>query len=149
MLKILAVNPGSTSTKIAIFDGEKEIKSQNLYHSAEELRPFRHMADQYQFRVDKINAFLKDTDYTLFDFAAFVGRGGLVKPVQGGTYIVNDLMVKELKEAKYGEHASNLGAMIVDEFSKLTGKPALWMNWMISQEYRDILIFNGNPFFML
>ncbi|MGC8545620.1 butyrate kinase [Athalassotoga sp.] len=147
MLKILAVNPGSTSTKIAIFDGEKEIKSQNLYHSAEELRPFRHMADQYQFRVDKINAFLKDTDYTLFDFAAFVGRGGLVKPVQGGTYIVNDLMVKELKEAKYGEHASNLGAMIVDEFSKLTGKPAFIVDPVVVDELDDIARISGHPDF--
>ncbi|MCL4407020.1 MAG: butyrate kinase [Thermotogae bacterium] len=147
MLKILAVNPGSTSTKIAIFDGEKEIKSQNLYHSAEELRPFRHMADQYQFRVDKISAFLKDTSYTLFDFDAFVGRGGLVKPVQGGTYIVNDLMIKELKEAKYGEHASNLGAMIVDEFSKLTGKPAFIVDPVVVDEMDDIAKISGHPDF--
>ncbi len=147
MLKILAVNPGSTSTKIAIFDGEIEIKSQTLYHSAEELKSFKRIADQYQFRVGKIMDFLKESGYDLYDFESFVGRGGLVKPVQGGTYVVNDLMVKELREAKYGEHASNLGAMIVYEFSKLTGKPAFIVDPVVVDEMDDIARISGHPDF--
>ncbi len=147
MLKILVVNPGSTSTKIAIFDGEMEVKSKTLYHSIEELKPFKRIADQYKFRVEKIMNFLNEFGYGLSDFAAFVGRGGLVKPVQGGTYVVSDLMVKELKEAKYGEHASNLGAMIVDEFSKLTRKPAFIVDPVVVDEMNDIARISGHPDF--
>lgn len=147
MLKILAVNPGSTSTKLAIFDGESEIKSQTLYHSSEALKHFKKTSDQYEFRVEKIKNFLDQSNYVLSDFAAFVGRGGLVKPLQGGTYVVNDLMVKELKEAKYGEHASNLGAIIVDEFSKLTGKPAFIVDPVVVDEMDDIARISGHPDF--
>ncbi len=147
MLKILAVNPGSTSTKIAIFDNEEEIKSQTIYHSAEELKNFKNIADQYAFRLEKIMDFLHESNHSLSDFAAFVGRGGLIKPVQGGTYFVNEAMVQELRVAKYGEHASNLGALIVHEFSKLTGKPAFIVDPVVVDEMDDIAKISGHPDF--
>ncbi len=147
MFKILAVNPGSTSTKLAIYEDENEISSKSISHSIEELKSFERMADQYRFRVEKIKSFLKDAGYVLYDFSAFVGRGGLIKPVQGGTYSVNDKMVKELKEAKYGEHASNLGAIIVDDFSKLTKKPAFIVDPVVVDEMDEIAKISGHPDF--
>lgn len=147
MLKILAVNPGSTSTKVAIFDNEDEVKSQTLHHTTEELRTFKNVADQYAFRVGEIMNFLNESNHSLSDFAAFVGRGGLLRPVQGGTYIVNEAMIEELKIAKYGEHASNLGALIVYEFSKLTGKPAFIVDPVVVDEMDDIARISGHPDF--
>lgn len=147
MFRILAVNPGSTSTKLAIFEEDKKVKSQDLSHSVQELKPFKKIADQYSFRVEKIRNFLNDSGYVLSDFSAFVGRGGLIKPVQGGTYVVNDLMISELKGAKYGEHASNLGAMIVYDFSKLTKKPAFIVDPVVVDEMDEIAKISGHPDF--
>jgi butyrate kinase len=147
MFRILAVNPGSTSTKLAIFEEDKKVKSQDLSHSVQELKPFKKIADQYPFRVEKIRNFLNDSGYVLSDFSAFVGRGGLIKPVQGGTYVVNDLMISELKDAKYGEHASNLGAMIVYDFSKLTKKPAFIVDPVVVDEMDEIAKISGHPDF--
>ncbi|HCF37507.1 MAG TPA: butyrate kinase, partial [Thermosipho africanus] len=117
MYRILVINPGSTSTKLAIFEDEKQVASKTLRHTPEELSQFKRLIDQYEFRVNAIEDFLKTLGFEYKDFNAVVGRGGLVRPIPSGTYLVDELMVEELKQAKYGEHASNLGAVIAFEIS--------------------------------
>ena len=118
MSYILAINPGSTSTKISIFEGKKEIFTKTLRHSNEELAPYPNVIDQYQFRKDTIAAALKENNIDMKDIAAIVGRGGLLRPIASGVYEVNENMVADLSSAKYGEHASNLGGIIANAMAK-------------------------------
>lgn len=111
MQLILAINPGSTSTKIAIFDGDKELASQSLRHE-KETEQYSKVIDELDFRQELIQKFLDENDYKLADFAAIVGRGGLLRPIPSGTYEVNADMIDDLSSAKYGAHASNLGGIL-------------------------------------
>ena len=97
LFKILAINPGSTSTKIAVYQDKEEIFEKTLRHSSEEIDKFEKIADQLDFRKDIIENVLKEGGINLGDLDAVVGRGGLLKPIKGGTYIVNDAMVEDLK----------------------------------------------------
>ncbi|KAA3620158.1 MAG: butyrate kinase [Calditrichaeota bacterium] len=112
--QILAINPGSTSTKIAFYENEECIVSENLQHSAEELQPFvrKPMPAQLDFRLKKIKSFCDQNQIDLNECTAIVGRGGLLQPLKSGTYQVNARMLADLHAAKRGEHASNLGAML-------------------------------------
>ena len=134
MEKILVINPGSTSTKIAIFDGEKSVFEKTVRHTSEELKQFPHIADQYEFRIEKILDALKEAHFSLEDFDAFGARGGPLHPLPSGTYIVNDDMLKDLKEARYGEHASELGAIIAKSFADKTGKKAYIVDPVVVDE---------------
>ena len=91
--KILAINPGSTSTKIAVFENEELIYEKTLRHSSEEINKYENISDQFKFRKDVIEEALKDANLEVQDLSAIVGRGGLLKPIVGGTYKVSDLMV--------------------------------------------------------
>ncbi len=143
MEKILVINPGSTSTKIAIFDGEKPIFEKTVRHTSEELKQFPHIADQYEFRMKKILEALQESHFSLEDFDAFGARGGLLHPLPSGTYIVNDDMLKDLKEARYGEHASALGAIIAKVFADKTGKKAYIVDPVIVDEMIPIAKISG------
>ncbi len=118
---ILAVNPGSTSTKIAVFDGEKEIFNKNITHSSEELSRFERVYDQKDYRTSLVKQTLQEAGISLSELAAVVGRGGLLKPLQSGTYLVNEAMLRDLERAERGEHASNLGAIIAYEIAREAG----------------------------
>lgn len=100
MFRILVINPGSTSTKMAIFEDENMVKMENIAHTPEEIGRYQKIVDQLEFRESLIRRFVEDSGYSLFSFSAFVGRGGLVDPVPGGVYIVDDLMVETLKSGK-------------------------------------------------
>ncbi len=147
MFKILVINPGSTSTKLAIFEDEKMIKSLNISHSNEELKPFKKIADQHSFRMKKIEEFLKEAGYSLKEFSAIVGRGGLVKPVEGGTYRINDEMLDQLRSAKYGEHASNLGAILAHDLASEIGVPSFIVDPVVVDEMEDVARISGHPDF--
>ena len=131
--QILTINPGSTSTKIAIFEDEKEIFSKTLRHTAEELSPYATVASQFQFRKNIILSELQQAGWDIHGFHAIVGRGGLVKPIESGIYEVNDALAHDLEYPVMGEHASNLGAYIadpvvvdeLDPIARLSGHPAL------------------------
>ena len=110
--QILTINPGSTSTKIAIFEDEKEIFSKTLRHTAEELSPYATVASQFQFRKNIILSELQQAGWDIHGFHAIVGRGGLVKPIESGIYEVNDALAHDLEYPVMGEHASNLGGLI-------------------------------------
>ncbi|MBO8160873.1 MAG: butyrate kinase [Thermosipho sp. (in: Bacteria)] len=147
MYRILVINPGSTSTKLAIFEDEKLVASETLRHSAEELSKFEKLIDQYEFRVYAIEGFLKKIGFDYKDFNAIVGRGGLVRPIPSGTYEVDELMVEELKQGKYGEHASNLGAVIAFKISKEYNIPAYIVDPVVVDEMEKIAKISGHPLF--
>jgi butyrate kinase len=115
--RILAVNPGSTSTKISLFEGDVERFSQEIQHSAEDLKPFegQPIVSQFPFRKEIILKLLEEKGYKVEDLDAVSGRGGLLKPIPHGTYAVDDAMTEYLISCKGGEHASNLGALIAKE----------------------------------
>ncbi len=112
--RILSINPGSTSTKLAIFEGEQAVISQEIQHSAEELAPFegQRIVAQYELRKGLIEEFLKRHQLNLEEFDAFAGRGGLLKAIPHGTYAVNEAMQRDLLAGVRGDHASNLGGLI-------------------------------------
>ena len=120
--QILTINPGSTSTKIAIFEDEKEIFSKTLRHTAEELSPYATVASQFQFRKDIILSELKDAGFNINEINAIVGRGGLVKPIESGVYEVNEALINDLNNPPLGEHASNLGGLIANDIAKSLNK---------------------------
>lgn len=124
MYKILAINPGSTSTKIALYEDEKEIMVKTLDHPASEIEKYERVVDQFQMRKDVVLSFLKDNGFDVKELDAVVGRGGMLPPVKSGAYRVNDLMVDRLKNRPLVEHASNLGALIAHEIAFSIGKEA-------------------------
>ncbi|SHE53852.1 butyrate kinase [Marinitoga hydrogenitolerans DSM 16785] len=147
MNRILVINPGSTSTKLAIYDDEKLVSKDTVRHSSEELAPFKRMAEQYEFRKDVIKKFLEKSGYPLSTFSAIVGRGGLLRPIPGGVYKINELMKEELREGKYGEHASNLGALIAHELASEYNIPSFIADPVVVDEMEDIARFSGHPDF--
>lgn len=145
MFRILAINPGSTSTKIAVYEDDKLVFKQNLTHSENDLAPYSKIIDQYDFRRQVIEELLSENNFQINDFDAFVGRGGLVKPIPSGTYRVNKAMIEDLKHSPLGEHASNLGGMIAHEFENETGKPAFIVDPVVVDELDDVARITGFP----
>lgn len=146
-MKILAINPGSTSTKIGFFNDETLIFETVLRHSMEELAPYASMADQYAFRMGVVANALQNANVDLQTLDAVVGRGGLVKPLQGGTYRVNDAMLNDLKLGVQGQHASNLGGLIAHALGEKITKPAFIVDPVVVDELMDIARISGHPKF--
>jgi len=143
--KLLIINPGSTSTKIAVYEDEKELFEETLRHSSEEIGQFKHVAEQQNFRTQVILKILKENKIDIKEMDAVVGRGGLLKPISSGTYNVNDKMIKDLKENVQGEHASNLGAIIANEIASSIGKAAFIVDPVVVDEMEDIARLSGIP----
>jgi butyrate kinase len=143
--KLLIINPGSTSTKISVFEDEKEVFGETIRHSSEEIGEFKHISDQQNFRTEVILKILKDNKIDIKELDAVVGRGGLLKPILSGTYNVNGNMLKDLKESIKGEHASNLGAIIANEISKSIGKSAFIVDPVVVDEMEEIARLSGVP----
>jgi butyrate kinase len=117
MYKILAINPGSTSTKISLYENEKEVFVETLRHSVEELSAFNSIPDQREFRKNKVLEFLKKNNFNIEEISAVVGRGGGLPPVKSGAYKVNEEMFDLLTNRPLIEHASNLGGIIAYEIA--------------------------------
>ncbi|MBU5425760.1 butyrate kinase [Tissierella pigra] len=143
MTRLLIINPGSTSTKIAVFDDEKSIFEETLRHSVEELSPYEKIYDQYEFRKNIIVNILEKNDITIDSLDGVVGRGGLLNPIEGGTYEVNDLMLEDLRIGKKGEHASNLGGIIAYEIAKEVGKRSFIVDPVVVDELQDVARVSG------
>jgi butyrate kinase len=143
--KLLIINPGSTSTKIAVYEDEKEILEETLRHTSEEIGKFKHVSEQQDFRKDVILKILQDNKIDIKEMDAVVGRGGLLKPIISGTYNVNDVMLKDLKESIQGEHASNLGAIIANEIGNSIGKPSFIVDPVVVDEMEEIARVSGIP----
>lgn len=145
MHKILILNPGSTSTKIAVYEDSNPLIQETLRHSVQELAPYEHILDQYQFRKDVITDTLEQRRIPLTSLDAVVGRGGLVYPLEGGCYRVNDLMIQDLKAAVMGEHASNLGALLARAVGDEIGKPAFIVDPVVVDELEPLARYSGSP----
>ncbi len=148
MKKILAINPGATSTKVAIFNGNEQVFLKNIKHSTDELSQFKTISDQYEFRKNVILSTLKDENIPLDDIAIVMGRGGLVKPLKSGVYKINDLMIEHLKMGYSGQHACNLGGLIADSIAKSIGLEAAYIaDPVMVDEMQDIARITGHPEF--
>jgi butyrate kinase len=150
-MKILSINPGSTSTKISLYDDLKSIFVQTLRHSAEEIAKYDSIISQLDFRKNLIVAFLKENNVELSSLEAIVGRGGLLRPIPGGVYRVNEKMLQDLKTSNKGEHASNLGGIlafeIANQATKEGGKnvPSFIVDPVVVDELNEIARISGHP----
>lgn len=145
VFRLLVINPGSTSTKIAIFDNEKPVMETTLRHTNEELAPYKTVADQFEFRKNVILDTLNANGINITKLNAVVGRGGLLRPMEGGTYNVNDVMLKDIKLAAMGQHASNLGALIAYEIAEQLNIPSFIVDPVVVDELADIARISGMP----
>ncbi|HBZ6547985.1 butyrate kinase [Clostridium perfringens] len=143
--KLLIINPGSTSTKIGVYEGEKEILEETLRHSAEEILKYDTIFDQLDFRKEVILKILKEKGIDINELDAVVGRGGMLKPIEGGTYEVNEAMVEDLKIGVQGPHASNLGGILSNEIAKEIGKRAFIVDPVVVDEMEDVARLSGVP----
>ena len=147
-VRILAINPGSTSTKIAVFQGSEPIFLKNIKHSTEELSPFQRITDQFQFRKEIILKELFNADINTDLVTVVMGRGGLLKPVSSGIYEVNEKMIGDLINSPLGEHASNLGGLIAHDLVKsIPGARAFIADPIVVDELDEIARFAGHPLF--
>ncbi len=144
---ILAINPGSTSTKISVYDADKEVFTQNLRHSNEDLAQYETIIDQFLFRKEVILKALAENNFKVEDLSAVIGRGGLLRPIPSGVYAVNEEMMADLRSAKYGEHACSLGALIANEIGTQIGRPAYIADPVVVDELSDVARIGGHPMF--
>ncbi|HOV92682.1 MAG TPA: butyrate kinase [Candidatus Kapabacteria bacterium] len=145
-MKILAINPGSTSTKIAVFEDESPLFTEVIRHSTQDLSKFSKITDQYEFRNEVILKALQEHEIDLEELDAVVGRGGLLKPIKSGVYKVNETMLNDLRIGVQGEHASNLGGILANEITKnikTKEVPAFIVDPVVVDELDDIARFSG------
>lgn len=142
---VLVINPGSTSTKIALYRGEEPLFSETLHHGNEELAGFSRIAEQYEMRRDCILECLRQHKIGLHSLDAVVGRGGLLRSIPSGTYRVNQRMLTELRDPREREHASNLGALIANEIAEKVSVPAFIVDPVCVDEFDEIARISGLP----
>lgn len=145
MNRVLTINPGATSTKMAVFDDEKEILKKTIEHQGPELGQYARIFDQYEYRLSLIEAALAESGIPLKSLNAVVGRGGLLKPLAGGTYAVNEAMLADVKKAERGEHASNLGAVLAYNIAKHAGAPSFIVDPVSVDELEPVARISGIP----
>ncbi len=145
--KILAINPGSTSTKIGIYEETECIFEQTLRHTSQEIDKYDKIIDQYEFRKALILKAIEDSGIKVQELSAVVGRGGMFKPIKSGTYAVNDEMIEYVKKAPRGEHASNLGCVIAREIADSINVAAFIVDPVAVDEMQDVARITGMPQF--
>ncbi len=144
-MKILAINPGSTSTKIAAYEQEACLWKEGIDHPADEINAFVHVGDQYEYRIEMILKTLSEKGMPLDQFDAIVGRGGLLRPLAGGTYLLDDALVNALHHAPGGEHASNLGGIIAFHLGQQIKVPAYIVDPVAVDEMEPVARLSGHP----
>ncbi|MCL2376723.1 MAG: butyrate kinase [Defluviitaleaceae bacterium] len=144
-MKILIVNPGSTSTKIGLFEDETPIFEKVLRHTMDELAGYEKIGDQYDFRMELIMDALEESGVAVNELSAVCGMGGLVKPIASGTYYVNDAMKEDLASGNFGDHASNLGGLIARAIGDKVGAPAFIVDPVVVDEFIPISRITGHP----
>lgn len=143
--RILTINPGSTSTKIGIFDNELLLLEKIIRHDADMLHSFPNIIDQYEFRKKIILEILDYEGINISKFSAVCGRGGLLRPIEGGTYAVNELMLQDLRTGYSGQHASNLGGIIAHAIASGLNIPSFIVDPVVVDELEPIARFSGFP----
>jgi len=144
--RLLVINPGSTSTKIGVYDDEQRLFVETLRHPSQEIAAYPHILDQYGFRLKAVLGFLGEKRIPLSSLVAVVGRGGTLRPIPSGTYQVNDKMIAELSNRnKEREHASNLGAILARDIADRVGVPAFIVDPVAVDEFDDLARISGLP----
>ncbi|HOE77713.1 MAG TPA: butyrate kinase [Bacilli bacterium] len=141
--RILVINPGSTSTKTAVYEDDELIWESKISHNVDEIAPFPTVYSQKDFRMNLIISELEKAGIGLNSLDAITARGGMLKPLESGTYSVNREMVDYLKEAKRGEHASNLGAVIAFDLGNQLGIPSFIVDPVSVDEMEPIARISG------
>ena len=144
-IKSLIINPGSTSTKIGVFEDETLLFEETLRHSTEEIAQYASIVDQKDFRKEIITNLLASKDFDINSLNMVVGRGGMLKPIPGGTYAVTDDLLHDLKIGKQGQHASNLGGILAREIGDSIGVPSFIVDPVVVDEMCDIARYSGVP----
>ncbi|AOY75018.1 butyrate kinase [Clostridium formicaceticum] len=142
---VLAINPGSTSTKVAVFKGKENLFETRLDHPLEELNQYKKITDQYLLRKNIILAWLQEIAIHSENLLAVVGRGGLLRPIPGGTYKITEEMIKDLKAGVQGEHASNLGGILAKAIADIEGIDAYIVDPVSVDEFEDVARVSGMP----
>ena len=142
-MRILAINPGGTSTKISVFDDKREILKKSIVHTREDLKPYKKVFDEYQYRKSLILDALRKEKIELNSIDATVGRGGLMKPIEGGTYRVNYKMIDDLRNEVNGEHASNLGAVLAKNIGDEIRVPSFVVDPVSVDEFDEVSRITG------
>lgn len=145
MALILVVNPGSTTTKVSVFKEEEEVFTETLSHKIEELSRFNRASDQDLYRMEMIVRMLREKKVVMNEIQAVVGRGGLLRPIEGGTYIVNEQMVADLKHGILGDHPSNCGGLIAYAIGKALGCHAFIVDPVVVDELGPLARISGMP----
>lgn len=143
--KILVINPGSTSTKIGVYEDETQLFEKTLRHSTEEISQYPTIVDQKDFRKKVILDFLEENNFDIHDLSVVVGRGGLLKPIPSGTYSVTDDLLHDLYIGKQGQHASNLGGILAKEIGDSLGVPSYIVDPVVVDEMEDVARYSGVP----
>ena len=145
-IKVLAINPGSTSTKIAVYQDGSPVFIQTIRHTTEELAPFKKVTEQYNFRKDLILEQLRNDDIDINSLNIIMGRGGLLKTVESGVIEVNEKMIEDLKSCQYGEHASNLGGILAYDIAQAIPQADAYVsNPVVVDELNDLARISGHP----
>ncbi|MEA1887359.1 MAG: butyrate kinase [Bacteroidota bacterium] len=143
---LLAINPGSTSSKFGLFADDKMIFDETIRHSTREISRYKNISHQLSFRKELIVKELEKRNINLKEISAVVGRGGLLKPIESGVYEVNEVMKQELASGNRGEHASNLGGLIAAEIaSDIPGSKAFIVDPVVVDEMHDVAHLSGHP----
>jgi butyrate kinase len=143
--KSLIINPGSTSTKIGVFEDETLLFEETLRHTTEEIARFDKIVDQKDFRKEIIVNLLKEKDFDINSLDFVVGRGGMLKPIPSGTYEVSPELLHDLEIGKQGQHASNLGGILAKEIADSIGVPSYIVDPTVVDEMMDIARYSGVP----
>lgn len=143
--RILVINPAATATHVAVFQDEQLLAAESLQHSPEELAAFDRVWDQYLMRKDRIASFLTRNGIDPKSLSAVAGRGGLLKPIPGGTYRVNASMLEDLRRGAQGEHASNLGGILAYGIARAVGVDAFTVDPVSTDELEPIARITGLP----
>lgn len=144
-VKSLIINPGSTSTKIGVFEDETLLFEETLRHSTEEIASYASIVDQKDFRKQIILDLLAKKDFDMKSLQVIVGRGGMLKPIPGGTYAVSDELLADLKVGVQGQHASNLGGILAREIADSIGVPSYIVDPVVVDELMPISRYSGVP----
>jgi len=142
---MLIINPGSTSTKVALFDGDKMVSEETVRHDPQELAKFDNVADQFDYRMEAINKWIGTLPIETEDIKAVVGRGAPTKPLEGGSYSINEQMLSDLRTAEYANHASNLGGLIAHHLGEKYGVPSLISDPVTTDNFTDMARISGIP----
>jgi butyrate kinase len=142
---LLIINPGSTSTKLALFNGDRELESEVIRHDTAELGRFDNVADQFTYRMKGIDLWIDSLEFDPSDLRAVVGRGAPLKPLDGGSYAISEQMLDDLKTMRYSNHASNLGAIIAHALAERYNVSSLISDPITVDNFTELARVSGVP----